>query len=224
MRYVAVVSMLVVLLLGVAENARSAPVLFGDFLWGTPKNELAGRQELSPGEGNFAGDLFLPGAIFADLPWNARLEFADDRLVRVSLMAQYSRQRMDAVTGRLRADKFEMLSVLIDASFLDLVKILKLRGPDGVREEWARFVKDKTPERMVYAWFETTGMSRDMKTMAGSLRQLLLMGPAETREAEVILLRDPAASAPDMLLVDFSFPLMDGAAPGDAGRKPAQQE
>jgi hypothetical protein len=115
---------------------------------------------------------------------------------------------MDKVTRQLRADKFEMLSVLLDASFLDLVEILKISGPDGVREAWARFVKDKQPERMAYAWFNTTGMSEDMKVMAGSLQQLLMMSPVETREAEVILLRDPAASAPGMLLVDFSFPVL----------------
>lgn len=145
---------------------------------------------------------------FAGEPWGVRLEFADERLVRVSLMARYNRERMDKVTRQLQADKFEMLSVLLDSSFLDLVQLLRISGPDGVQEEWARFVKDKKPERMAYAWFDTTGMSESMKSMAGSLQQLLMMGPVETREAEVILLRDPAASAPGMLLVDFSFPVL----------------
>jgi uncharacterized protein YbaA (DUF1428 family) len=208
MRHFAVSIIVFALLFGSVGSACGAPVLFGDFAWGTPKSELDKRPGASPGEGSLAGDVLLPEAMFASLPWNVRLEFANERLVRVSLMERYSRERMDAVTRQLRTDKFEMLSVLIDASFLDLVKILKARGPDGVKEEWERFVKDKKPERMVYAWFDTTGMSRDMKSMAGSLQQLLMMAPVETREVEVSLLRDPATSAPGMLLVDFSFPAM----------------
>ncbi len=197
-----------VLLLGFASNAWSAPVLFGDFVWGASKSELGNRPGALPGEGPFIGDVHMPETTFAGLPWDVRLGFANDRLVRVSLMGRYSRDRMNAVTKQLRADGFEMLSVLLNSSFLDLVKILKLKGPDGVKEEWARFVKDKKPERMIYAWFDTSNTSEDMKAMVGSLQQLLTMGPIETREAEVILLCDPATSAPGMLLVDFSFPVM----------------
>ena len=208
-RHLAALTMMFALLLGSAGSVWSAPaLLFEDFAWGTPKSELAKRPGASPGEGSFAGDLLLPEAIFASMPWNVQLEFEKDRLVRVTLIERYSRERMDAVTRQLRADKFEMLSVLIDSTFLDLVKVLKTGGPDGVREEWARFVKDKTPERMIYAWFDTTGVVEDIKRLAGSLEQLLKAAPPETREAEVILLRDPDTSAPGALLVSFSLPAM----------------
>jgi len=200
---------LLLLLPASVSPARAAPVLFADFIWGTPKNALEKYPGAVPGQDAFAGDLFLPGTMdFAGEPWGVRLEFADERLVRVSLMAHYSRERMDKVTRQLRADKFDMLSLLLDSAFLDLVQLLKTNGPDGMREEWARFMKDKKPERMAYAWFDTTGMSESMKSMAGSLQQLLMMGPAETREAEVVLLRDPVTSAPGALLVDFSFPVL----------------
>ena len=208
MRHIAPLVIAFALLLGFAGKGWGAPPLFGDFVWGTPKSELAKLPEASTGEGSFAGDLLLPEALFASMPWSVRLEFENERLVRVSLMERYSRERMDAVTRQLRADKFEMLSVLIDSTFLDLVKVLKTGGPDRVREEWARFVKDKTPERMAYAWFDTAGLTEDMKFMASSLQQLLMMAPAETRQAEVTLIRDPTASAPDVLLVDFSLPAM----------------
>jgi hypothetical protein len=123
-------------------------------------------------------------------------------------MERYSGERMEAVTKQLNADRFEMLSVLIDSSYLDLVKVMKLKGPEGVKSEWARFVKDKKPERMVYAWFDTSKCSKAMKTMAGDVSQLLAIGPAEAREAEVVLLRDSSTSLPGMLLVDFSLPAM----------------
>ena len=209
MRHFAVLAITFALLLGSADKACGAPVLFEDFAWGTPKDALAKRPEAVPGEDSFAGDLLLPEAIFASMPWNVRLEFENELLVRVTLMERYSRERMNAVTRQLRADRYEMLSILIDSSFLDLVKTLKTSGPDGLREEWARFVKDKTPERMVYAWFDTTEIVEDMKRMASSLGQLLMMVSPETREAEVILLRDPDTSAPGTLLVSFSFPLLE---------------
>ena len=192
-----------------AGRAQAAPVLFADFVWGTPKSELEKITGAAPGQDAFAGDLFLPGTRdFAGESWNVRLVFAKERLVQVGLMAHYSRERMDKVSRQLRADKFEMLSVLIDSSSLDLVKVLKSGGPDSVKEEWARFARDKKPERMTYAWFDTSGMSETMKMTAGSLPQLLMMSPPETREVEVTLLRDPAAAAPGMLFVDFSFPVL----------------
>ena len=209
MRHLAVLAITLALLLGFAGKGWGAAVLFENFVWGTPKSELVKLPEASPGEGSLAGDLLLPEAIFASMSWNVRLEFEKDRLVRVTLMERYSRERMDAVTRQLRADKFEMLSILIDSSFLDLVKVLKTGGPDSVREEWARFVKDKTPERMIYAWFDTTGVPDDIKLMAGNLEQFMRASPVETREAEVILLRDPATSAPGALLVSFSFPILE---------------
>jgi len=208
MRHFAVVTILLALLLGATGTARGAALLFEDFAWGMPKSELAKWPGAAPGEDSFAGDLLLPEALFASMPWTVRLEFAKERLVRVTLIERYSRERLDAVTRQLRVDKFEMLSVLIDDSYLDLVKTLKTVGPDGLREAWAGFVQGKTPERMIYAWFETSGMAEDIKLMAGSLEQLLMMVAPETREAEVIVLRDPDTSAPGALLVSFSFPVL----------------
>jgi hypothetical protein len=208
MRHIPALILTVCLLSGSAGTAWGAHSLFGDFVWGTPKNELAKHPGAAPGEGAFADDLLLPEAFFAGLPWTVRLEFDKDRLVRVSLIERYSRERMEAVTRQFTKDRYEMLSVLIDTTFLDLVKTLKIRGPEEVREEWKRFVQGKNPERMVYAWFDTSAMSADMKTMAGDLPQLLAMGPAEILEAEVTLLRDSAGSEPAMLLVGFSLPAM----------------
>jgi len=209
MRRLAVVTLTLALLLGTMGKAWGAVTLFEDFVWGTLKSELAKLPEASPGEGSFADDLLLPEALFASMPWNVQLEFKKERLIRVTLVERYSRERMDAVTKQLRADNFEMLSVLIDSSYLDLVKVLKTAGPDGLREVWADFVRDKTPERMSYAWFDSTGMPEDTRRMAASLQQLLLMITTETRQAEVTLLRDPETFAPGVLLVTFSFPLLE---------------
>jgi len=82
-------------------------------------------------------------------------------------------------------------------------------GPDRMREEWARFVQDKIPERMSYAWFDTSEIGDDMKMMVKDLQQLLMMAAPETRQAEVTLLRDPDSSAPGAVLVSFSFPIME---------------
>jgi hypothetical protein len=62
---------------------------------------------------------------------------------------------------------------------------------------------------MVYAWFDTAEMNREIRMMANSLQQLLMMVSVETREAEVILLRDPDSSAPGALLVSFSYPVLE---------------
>ena len=197
------------LLLGsCASPAQAAPTLFGDFVWGTPKSELEKRPDAKPGQDAFAGDLFLPETDFAGESWNVRLEFAGERLVRVSLMAHYSRERMDKVTRQLRADGFEMLSVLRDSAMIDMVRILKTLGPDAVKEEWNRFMQGESPQRMTYAWFATASLSKDIKTMVSNLKDLLMSAPMETREAEVTLLGDQATGKPGMLLVDFSFPML----------------
>ena len=196
------------LLFGFASNVWASATLFEDFVWGTPKSELEKLPEASPGEDSFAGDLLLPEAMFASLPWNVQLEFAHERLVRVTLLERYSRERMDAVTRQLRADKFDMLSLLVDDTYMDLLKMLKTVGPDRMREAWTRLVEGKTPERMVYAWFDISEVTDDMKYIANSLGQLLMMVSADTRQAEVILLRDPETSAPGVILVSFSLPVM----------------
>ena len=208
MRHVAVLTMALALLLGSAGKVWSAAVLFEDFVWGTPKSELAKLPGASPGEGVFADDLQLPEAFFASMRWIVQLEFEDERLARVTLMERYSRERMDAVTRQLRADKYEMLSVLIDSTYLDLVKTLQTAGPEGLRGAFARFVQDKMPDRMSYAWFEATGMTEDLRRIASNLQQLMMSVPAETRQAEVTLLRDAEASGPSVILVSFSFPLL----------------
>lgn len=207
MRYRIAQLLIAAMLVCFSGHAWAAPSLFGSFTYGTPKSELAKLPGAAPGEGSFAGDIMLPEATFAGLPWNVRLEFANDRLVRVSLMERYSRERMSAVTRQLASDKFEMLSVLMDSSYLDLVKVLKTTGPESVKGAWADFVKGKKPERMIYAWFDMSGVSANQKTMAADLKNLLMIAPMETREAEVVLLRD-AAGSPGMLLVDFSFPVL----------------
>ena len=209
MRRFAVLTITFALLLGAAGKAWGAAFLFEDLVWGTPKSELEKLPEASPGEGSFAGDLLLPEAMYASMPWSVQLEFEDERLARVTLTERYSRERMDAVTAQLRADKYEMLSMLIDNTYLDLVKTLQTAGPDGAREAMMRFIQDNTPEqRMVYAWFDGAGMNEDLRRMAGNLQRLMMSVPVETRQAEVILLRDPETSAPGVILVSFSFPLL----------------
>lgn len=188
-------------------HADPAYVLFNSYTFSMPRAEIAKLPGATEGEGSFAGDLMLPEAQFAGLPWNVRFEFAGDKLVRVSLMEGYTRERMDKVTAALRGDHYEMLGLLVDSKRLDVLGLLKTAGSDATRER-IREMLDNGPRRVIYAWFQTTEVSHDMKMMSRDLSELLMAAPAGMREAEVTVLAEESTKRPALLLVDFSFPVL----------------
>ena len=161
----------------------------------------------APGKGDFAGDVLLPEADFAGLPWSVRLEFRRDALVRVSLVEAYTGKRLEAVNKSLRDMGFEMLAMLADGVRLDFVAALKVDGPQGLQGRIEKLHKKENPNRMSYAWFDTRKMSRETKVTARNLSELLQVVAAETREAEVTLLGDGKGGIAN-ILVDFSLPVL----------------
>lgn len=190
-----------------AAPAPEKPLLFENYAFGMPRALVAALPGATEGSGAFAGDLLLPEASFAGTLWNVRFAFKNDELVRVSLMERYSPERMRAVTDALRAGKFEMLALLANDKQLDFVSLLKIAGPEGLQNEIASLLGTTVPPRVIYAWFDTSAFSKEMKLMARNLKELMLVVAAETREAEVTLLSENGAE-PHLILVDFSFPLL----------------
>ena len=191
-----------------APSQQNAPVLFPPYVFGMPRAQAMKLPGAALGEGDFAGDILLPEASFAGLPWTVRLEFRHDTLVRVSLMEAYSDARLTAVNASLRDTGYEMLAMLADGVRVDFVASLKTDGPEALQKRIKKLHTDKKRERMSYAWFDTRKMSRETKIMARNLSNLLQVVEADTGEAEVSLLGDGKGGV-SHILVDFTLPVLE---------------
>lgn len=191
-----------------AAPQQTAPKLFASYTFGLPRAQAMKLPGAAPGKGDFAGDVLLPEADFAGLPWSVRLEFRRDALVRVSLVEAYTGKRLEAVNNSLRDMGFEMLAMLADGVRLDFVAALKVDGPQGLQGRIEKLHKKENPNRMSYAWFDTRKISRETKVTARNLSELLQVVAAETREAEVTLLGDGKGGVTN-ILVDFSLPVLE---------------
>lgn len=191
-----------------STDRKTQPVLFAPYVFGLPRAQAMKLPGAAPGEGDFAGDVILPEAAFAGLPWTVRLEFRQDALVRVSLMGAGGAKRLAAVNNRLREMGFEMLAMLSDGVRLDFLSTLKIEGSDGLQRRIEKLHDNENPARLSYAWFDTRQISRETKVMTRNLSELLQVVAAETREAEVTLLGDGKGGVGHML-VDFSLPVLE---------------
>ena len=104
------------------------PMLLTPWCFGLDREDALHLPNAKAGEGEFAGDVMIPRPNFAGLHWTARLEFRENRLVRVSLMHAYVPARLEAVNIALKAMGFEMLAMLVGDSRLDFVATLKTQG------------------------------------------------------------------------------------------------
>ncbi|MDR1659479.1 MAG: hypothetical protein LBR94_03940 [Desulfovibrio sp.] len=194
---------------GPAHAAGQTPrLLFENYAYHAPKAEIAALPGATESEENFAGDILLPETSFAGHKWVPRLEFRDERLVRVSLMAAYSAGRMEAVTSFLSDEGYEILALLADDRSLDFISFLKIDGPKALQEKIGEMLSGGPHKRVTYAWFATGGLSRDTKIMARNLTDFFMLAPSVTREAEVTLLRADGGEQV-MILVDFTYPILD---------------
>ncbi|MDR2055179.1 MAG: hypothetical protein LBQ10_04850 [Desulfovibrio sp.] len=187
---------------------QTSPLLFESYAYHASRAEISALPGAVEGEDDFAGDILLPEVSFAGHKWTPRLEFRDEKLVRVSLMAPYSAERMETVTSFLRDNRYEILALLVDGRSLDFISFLKIEGPQALQEKIGAMLSGGPHKRVTYAWFVTDGLSRDTKIMARNLTDFFMLAPSTTREAEVTLLRADDGGR-TMLLVDFTYPVLD---------------
>lgn len=185
--------------------AEEQPALFPPYLFGMRRERAASLPGAATKEN---GDILLPEAAFAGLPWTVRLEFRDERLVRVSLMEIYTGRRLEAVNAALRDMGFEMLAMLVDKRRIDFISVLKTEGSAALQKNIAALHETKNPSRVGYAWFDTKNIRRETKIMARNLSELLQIIAADTREAEVTALGDGKGGLTH-LLVDFTLPILE---------------
>ena len=182
-------------------------ILFADYAYGMPKAHIAALPDVVAPEDAESRDLFLPKTEYAGMNWQLRFEFVNEQLVRTSLMAPWSKERMDAVVSRLRNDKYEALALLVDDKSLDFISLIKIEGPQALNAKVASLLENDTHRRVTYAWFVTEGISKEIKMRARNLTELMMIVSSETREAELTQVRGETGQA--VLLVDFTFPVLD---------------
>ena len=192
----------------VRAAGQAPPLLFEKYAYHASRAEIVALPGATEGKEGSAGDILLPEASFAGHNWVPRLEFREEKLVRVSLMAAYSAERMEAVTSSLRDSRYEILALLVDDRSLDFISFLKVDGPRALQEKIGEMLSGGPHRRVTYAWFVTGGLSRDTKIMARNLTDFFMLAPSATREAEVTLLSADGGEQA-MLLVDFTYPILD---------------
>lgn len=197
------------LLLSFSPAWAAEPMLFDTYAYGAPRAAMAALPNMKQGEGAFAGALLLDRVSFAGASWNARFEFNEDKLVRVSLMNAYTQDLADGVERHFRENGYEMLAILVGKRELDFVAMLKVGGIQGLEHALEQLHAEGPHPRITRAWFQTRGVSKDIKKMVKNLKEFLMAAPAETREAEVTVLTPSKEGETAMLLVDFSFPILD---------------
>ena len=195
---------------GGAANANAdGSILFGDLHFGLSRADaLKLPNAKAGGEGAFATSVTLPATEYAGHTWDVRLDFVEDMLSRVSLMAAHEPQRVVDVNNALSDAGFEMLAILADKSRLDFIVTLKNEGAKALQDKIAAIYNaERVPRRLSYAWFDTSKISRQTKQGVRNLSQFTQVIAADTREVEVTLMGDGATMT--HMLVDFTLPVME---------------
>lgn len=189
-----------------AAPAEQQPELLEGYRYDAPKSAIAAMPGMTEGTAEFAGRLVLQEISFAGLPWRGVFEFANERLVRISLNAPYATQRLNAVREHLRDTGYEALALRADGSFLDFLSYLKIEGPEALNAKVSEML-DKRPSRLTYAWFATAKIPSGIKRMSRNLTELLAAVDAQTREVELTVLTGKDGTA--LMLLDFTYPVLD---------------
>lgn len=191
-----------------AQAAQAGPILFGGYEFDAPRERVAAMPGLVPGQGEMAQDLIKAGENYAGSTWTAQLQFVDDKLHTVTLLAPYDRLRFDAVRAHLEKGGFEVLGIVVDDKALDLFALVKAEGMDAFRRRFSELLRAKTPERVSFIWFDTRTVSQDQKKMANSMGEFLRMVAVDIPQVEVSQLGEAGATGPQALLVTFSYPVL----------------
>ncbi len=180
---------------------------YGPFTYGMPRSEVEALPGAEKGEDSLAQDIFLPEQTFAGLPWTVRLHMYNDKLVRVSLMEAYTRERMDSVTQELMAQKLVVLAIRSDSREFDIYGASRSGDTETVRQRMQEVMR-QTKQSASYAWFDMSVMPEGMVQNARGLRELLMGSPETLRQVEVVVLADEKTHTPRILSVDFILPLL----------------
>lgn len=191
-----------------AQAAQASPILFGAYAFDAPRETIAAMPGVSSGQGDMAQDLIRMGESYAGLSWTAQLQFIDDKLHTVTLLAPYDRPRFDAVRAHLEKNGFEVLGIVVDNKALDLFALVKAEGMDAFRQRFSEFLRAKTPERVSFIWFDTKTVSQDQKKMAKSMGEFLRMVAVDIPQVEVTQMGEAGSTSPQALLVTFSYPVL----------------
>ena len=92
---------------------------------------------------------------------------------------------------------------------MDLFQLIKAEGVEAFQKRFSEILREKTPERMSYEYFQTANVSEEHRKMAGSMTEFLRMVDMNILQAEVTMLGDGKGSGPQALLVSFFSPVLE---------------
>lgn len=192
-----------------AESSAEAPALFDSYAYGMPRSEAEKIPGMEPGEGEMEGELILPGVTWIDLPWTARFIFDKDELIEISLVGPYSRDTFNAIRARMDTERNEIFGIVLDNRALDLFSLISAGGVDSFRARFSELLREKVPARLSYNYFSTKEIPDEVRQRATNITQLLGMVESTIKETEVTLIGDGNGSAPQVIVVSFTYPVLD---------------
>ncbi len=186
----------------------AASLLLG-FEYGTPKSAIASREGVTMGKEDFQDHAFLKGVQWAGYAWTAQCHFSDAGLNGVTLYSSYSRELLTQISDYLKAQKFQMLGMIIDDKALDMISLVKLGGIKAFQKRFRELTSAHVPQRISYAWYDVTKIPQEQLRDAASLGQLLMLVPKDTLQVDVTQSANGKELTDRMLTVHFSYPIMD---------------
>lgn len=189
--------------------AEEKALLFENYAYGMAKSEVEKVPGIEQGEGEMAGELILAGVKWVDRPWTARFIFEQETLTEITLVGPYSREAFNAIRAQLEEkEKNEIFGIVLDDKALDLFALISAGGVEGFRARFSELLREKVPTRLSYNYFSTKEFSQEVRQRATNITQFLGMVERTIKETEVTLQGD-GKGGPQVLLVSFTFPVLD---------------
>lgn len=201
--------LLAALLMPATASAEDMPPLFDSYAYGMTKSEAEKIPGMEQGEGDMEGELILPGVSWIDLPWTARFIFDNDALVEISLVGPYTRESFNAIRAQMDREQNEIFGIVLDNRALDLFSLISAGGVEGFRARFSELLREKVPTRLSYNYFSTKEIPAEVRQRATNITQLLGMVESTIKETEVTLIGDGNGSAPQVIVVSFTYPVLD---------------
>ncbi|MCH5277372.1 MAG: hypothetical protein J1E80_06005 [Desulfovibrionaceae bacterium] len=192
-----------------AEKSPEPPALFDSYVYGMARSEAEKIPGIAPGEGDMAEELILPGVTWVERPWTARFIFDSDALIEISLVGPYTRESFNAIRAQMTQEQNEIFGIVLDDRALDLFSLISAGGVDGFRARFSELLREKVPTRISYNYFSTKEIPSEVRQRATNITQLLGMVENTIKETEVTLIGDGNGSAPQVIVVSFTYPVLD---------------
>ena len=189
--------------LSIAQNN-----LFMNYNFGMLKSDALKLPLAKNGTGEYKDSIILPEIDYVGYKWAVRLDFTDEKLIRVSLMSGYSKERDEAINDELQKTGFSLLAILSDTKRLDCIVVLKTEGQKILQKKIDEMqTKSPLPKRLSFAWFDTSKVSKNIKQRVQNLSQFTQVISADTREVEVTFIGDGKIMS--HMFVDFTLPVLE---------------